>query len=727
MNMPQEQHNMIHRAFYDFINDEVLPLTKLDTKQFWQNVAELVEELGPLNSQLLLERQRLQSQIDEWLKRNKDSFDAAAYQKFLRDINYLVDEGEDFCIATENVDEEIAHVAGPQLVVPLKNARFALNAANARWGSLYDALYGSDLIPQSDGLEIAEAYNPLRGAKVVELAKNFLDDRFPLSEGSHKDVSSYVVYFQHLLAIFPNGDTCGLQNPGQFVALSGSKTAPESVLLQNNGLHVEICLDRSGNIGSTDRAGIQDIVLEAALSTIVDCEDSVSAVDGDDKIEVYRNWLGLIRGDLTAEFKKGKQTLVRRLNVDRHFTGKNGNGYDLPGRSLLLIRNVGHLMCTDLIKDAEGHGAPEGIVDAVVSALIGSLDLEHDRQSPVRNSRSGSIYIVKPKMHGPKEVAFACHLFSRVEELVNLPRNTLKIGIMDEERRTTLNLKACIREAKERVFFINTGFLDRTGDEIHTSMEAGPFLPKQQLKSQAWIKAYENWNVDVGLACGLQNRAQIGKGMWAMPDEMNRMMQEKIAHPLSGANTAWVPSPTAATLHAMHYHQVDVFTEQNKIKHRQPAKLDDILTIATIKDGSELSTQDVERELENNIQGILGYVVRWVDQGIGCSKVPDIHQVGLMEDRATLRISSQHLANWLHHGVCSKAQLLATLERMAAVVDEQNKHAEGYRPMCGNLDNSFAYKAAKALIFDGREQPNGYTEPLLHYYRIQAKNDLFNS
>lgn len=721
MNMPLEQNNTIDQAFYDFINSEVLPLTGLNLDKFWQDLIALVDDLAPVNRQLLATRDRMQAQLDDWHKANRDNFDAAAYQQFLRDIAYLLDEGEDFQISTENVDAEIATLAGPQLVVPVKNARFALNAANARWGSLYDALYGSDVIPQHSGLKPGKKFNPARGTEVVEFAKNFLDEVFPLAEGSHHHVTNYVIYFQHLLAIFSDGASCGLKNPRQYVALNGQKSSPDSIVLRNNGLHVEICFDRKGTIGSKDIAGIEDILMEAALTTIMDCEDSVSAVDAEDKVEVYRNWLGLMQGNLSTTFDKNGEALVRRLNNDRHFTSKEGEPYNLPGRSLLLIRNVGHLMDTDLLQDSRGNFAPEGIVDGVITALIASLDLKKNKQEAIRNSRTGSIYIVKPKMHGPEEVAFSCTLFSRIEAMLGLAENTLKIGIMDEERRTTVNLKACIREAKERVVFINTGFLDRTGDEIHTSMEAGAFLPKAQIKNEPWISAYENWNVDIGLACGLQGRAQIGKGMWAMPDEMQQMMAAKIEHPRAGANTAWVPSPTAAVLHALHYHKVDVFAQQNALKHRPRAKLEDILSIPLMAAGEGLSKEDIQRELENNIQGILGYVVRWIDMGIGCSKVPDIHQTALMEDRATLRISSQHIANWLHHGICGQGQVMQVMEQMAAVVDEQNAATEGYQPMAENLQASVAFQAAKALIFEGLAQTNGYTEPLLHRFRLQAK------
>ncbi|NLQ18258.1 malate synthase G [Marinomonas sp. M1K-6] len=726
MNMPQTKNNsVIHPGFCHFINEEVLPLHAIEPTKFWRDLEQLVADLSPINRQLLATRDALQQQIDQWhLARKGQAMDIKAYEAFLRDIGYLVEEGEDFTITTANVDAEIAHLAGPQLVVPVKNARFALNAANARWGSLYDAFYGTDVISKTGELATSvlvegnRAYNPARGDAVIAKAKEFLDEVFPLESGSHKDVTSYVVYYHHLLAFFKDSHQAGLKQPSQLVAVNGQRSEPEAVLLRNNGLHVEIQFDRNGKNGSKDLANINDILIESALSTIIDCEDSVAAVDAEDKIEVYRNWLGLMQGTLEASFDKDGQQQTRRMNPDRLFTDLDNQEYRLHGRSLLLVRNVGHLMECDLMQDELGNFVPEGIMDAVVTVLIGALDLQRNRG--IRNSRTGSIYVVKPKMHGPEEVAFSCELFARVEQMLNLPENTIKIGIMDEERRTTLNLKECIRQAKSRVFFINTGFLDRTGDEIHTSMQAGPFLPKDQIKNQPWIQAYENRNVDIGLQCGLPGKAQIGKGMWAMPDEMAAMMTAKIAHPKAGANTAWVPSPTAATLHALHYHQVDVFEVQQRIKSRPQASLTDLLTIPTIPDNLTLSSQVIEREIENNVQGLLGYVVRWVEAGVGCSKVPDINNVGLMEDRATLRISSQHLANWLLHGMCSKEQIDEVMQRMARVVDEQNKATEGYRPMSQHA-KSLAFKAAQDLIFKGVIQANGYTEPLLHAYRVKAK------
>ena len=721
MTMPQPKNNsVIQPDFSRFINEEVLPLHQMDANQFWQDFSQLIEDLSPVNRQLLAKRDSLQQQIDDWhLARKGQPMDINEYEAFLRDIGYLVEEGEDFTITTTNVDDEIAKLAGPQLVVPVKNARFALNAANARWGSLYDAFYGTDVIAKSHGLETDKGYNPARGEAVIAKAKAFLDEVFPLENGSHQDVSSYVVYYHHLLAFFDDGSQSGLKQACQLVAVNGQRSEPEAILLRNNGLHVEIQFDRNGVNGAKDKANINDILIESALSTIIDCEDSVAAVDTEDKIEVYRNWLGLMQGTLEASFKKDGEIHTRRMNPDKHFTDLDGQAYPLHGRSLLLVRNVGHLMECDLMQDGLGNFVPEGIVDAVVTSLIAALDLK--KSEGLRNSRTGSIYIVKPKMHGPEEVAFSCELFSRVEDMLGLARNTLKIGIMDEERRTTLNLKECIRAAKERVVFINTGFLDRTGDEIHTSMQAGAFLPKEQIKSQPWIQAYENRNVEIGLACGLSGRAQIGKGMWAMPDEMAAMMEAKLAHPKSGANTAWVPSPTAATLHALHYHQIDVFARQERVKQRTPASLKDLLTVPLIPDNLTLSEQVIEREVDNNIQGLLGYVVRWVEDGVGCSKVPDINNVGLMEDRATLRISSQHLANWLLHGICSPQQVEASMKRMAKIVDDQNQSTPDYRPLLSEQGNSQAFKAAHDLIFKGVIQANGYTEPLLHAYRLKVK------
>ncbi|MDX1489998.1 MAG: malate synthase G [Pseudohongiellaceae bacterium] len=715
--MPLAKNAIINSEFYRFVNEELLPINELDSATFWNELSTIISDLAPVNRQLLNTRDVMQKQIDQWhLEHQGKAFDAKAYEAFLRKIGYIVKQGSDFSISTSNIDKEIATLSGPQLVVPAKNARFALNAANARWGSLYDAMYGTDVIPQNSGLEITPQYNKARGDAVIVKAKEFLDAIFPLERGSHKDVVQYVVYYNHLLAFAADGTTSGLDKPCQFVALSGHRETPEAILLKNNGLHVEIQIDRSDD---KDKAHVKDIIIESALSTIIDCEDSVAAVDAEDKLEVYRNWLGLMDGSLQASFTKDGETLTRCLNPDRKYTAMDGSDYILPGRALLLVRNVGHLMDSDLMQDIDGNLVPEGILDAVVTSLIGAIDLKRTRG--IRNSREGSIYIVKPKMHGPDEVAFSCELFSRVEQLLGLEKNTIKIDIMDEERRTSLNLKECIRMAKERVFFINTGFLDRTGDEIHTSMHAGAFLAKGEIKDQAWIKAYENRNVETGLECGLKGRAQIGKGMWAMPDEMAAMMREKIAHPQAGASTAWVPSPTAATLHALHYHQVDVSAVQEKIRERASAKFSDLLQIPLMKTPITLTRKEITRELENNAQGILGYVVRWIDAGIGCSKVPDINNVGLMEDRATLRISSQHIANWLLHGVCTQAQVDEVLIRMARVVDEQNQDTPGYQAMTGNTKTSQAYLAARDLIFNGVTEPNGYTEPLLHKHRILAK------
>lgn len=716
MSLLQQQQNQIDLGFYDFINNQVLPHTEISPTNFWYDFNSLISDLTPQNVNLLSIRKNMQQQINQW-HRNNPANDPTEYEAFLREIGYLQPEVEDFCIETENVDAEIATMAGPQLVVPVQNARFALNAANARWGSLYDAYYGTDAIAP---LSTESGFDAQRGASVIDAAKTFLDEAFPLNNGSHKDVSSYLVYFQHLLAFFPDGSESGLRSPCQFVAFDGSKHEPKYLLLKNNDLHVGITIDKYGKIGANDIANIDDIEVESALTTIVDFEDSIAAVDAEDKVDAYKNWLGLINGDLSATFKKQDQLITRNMNPDRSYTDKSGCPYNVHGRSLLLVRNVGHLMGTELIKDSAGNNAPEGIVDAVVTSLIASIDLQ--KTSGLRNSRTGSIYIVKPKMHGPDEVAFTNLLFERVEQMLNLPQNTIKMGIMDEERRTTLNLKACIKAAKSRVVFINTGFLDRTGDEIHTSNEAGPFYPKAQIKQQPWIQAYEDNNVQVGLRCGFSGRAQIGKGMWAMPDEMQQMMQQKIAHPQSGANTAWVPSPTAATLHALHYHSVDVFKQQKVIQQQPAAKLRDLLRMPVMPASMVLTEDQIISELENNIQGILGYVVRWVELGVGCSKVPDISNTGLMEDRATLRISSQHIYNWLHHNICNAQQVEQVLQNMASIVDTQNQGVAGYQNMMPNFSNNMAFKAARDLIFKGAQQPNGYTEPLLHEYRLFAKN-----
>jgi malate synthase len=702
-----------------FLRSEVLPGLDLSEEHFWTSLEKIINEFSPKNKTLLGIRESMQGQIDAWHLANPgQEKNLDAYKNFLKEIGYLLEEGGDFKITTENVDREIASIAGPQLVVPVMNARFALNAANARWGSLYDALYGTDMISEENGASRAGAYNPVRGDKVIEFAKNFLDKNFTIDNASYSDVNSFNIKNGRLEISLLNGETTNLINNNQFQGYKGSAEQPAGVLLKNNGLHAEIQIDPDHSVGATDPAGIKDVLLESAITTIQDCEDSVAAVDGEDKVAIYRNWLGLMKGDLKETFIKGGAEMTRSLNPDRNYIAPDGSNLQLSGRSLMLVRNVGHLMTNPAILDQNGDEVPEGILDAMFTICIAMHDLKGN--SHVQNSKAGSIYIVKPKMHGPEEVQFTCDLFSAVEKSLNLNQLTAKIGIMDEERRTTVNLKECIRVAKDRVIFINTGFLDRTGDEIHTSMEAGPMIPKAEMKQQPWILAYEDWNVDSGLETGFKGNAQIGKGMWPMPDEMLNMYKTKIMHPESGANCAWVPSPTGATLHAMHYHQILVSVRQEKLLERAKASLDDILTIPLLSDAKSLSLEDVQKELDNNAQGILGYVVRWVDQGVGCSKVPDINNIGLMEDRATCRISSQHIANWLHHSVCSEDQVMETMKRMAIVVDQQNSGDPSYQPMAPSYDG-IAFTAACNLAMQGRVQPSGYTEPILHAMRLKYK------
>lgn len=708
------------KPLFELVTNEILPDLGITEPTFWRLLEEVIIEMAPKNNRLLLKRHQLQAEINTWHQARSDApHDSDGYKNFLQKIGYLVPEGDNFSITTKNVDEEIAKIAGPQLVVPVNNARYALNAANARWGSLYDALYGSNSIPESDGAHIGNKYNPKRGAKVISFGRQLLDEIVPLVFGTHVEVTGYSVDEGKLNVVLRDGTVTGLVQPEKFVGYNGRSDAPSEILLCNHNLHVLLQIDRNHPIGAIDVANIKDIVLESAVTTIQDCEDSVAAVDGEDKSKVYSNWLGLMRGDLSESFVKGGTEITRQLNPDRHFLDPLGQPITLPGRSMLLVRNVGHLMTNGavLLSDQE---VPEGILDAVITATIALYDLK--QLNKLRNSRCGSMYIVKPKMHGPEEVAFACELFAKVEDVLGLARHTLKIGIMDEERRTTANLKECIRIAKDRLFFINTGFLDRTGDEIHTSMEAGVMVRKADMRLEKWMSAYEDWNVDVGLACGLQGIAQIGKGMWPKPDLMREMLDTKIQHIEAGASTAWVPSPTAATLHALHYHKILVSDRQDAFKHRRSVTLDDILTIPLLGD-QQLTEEDIQAELDNNCQGILGYVVRWINVGIGCSKVPDIDGIGLMEDRATLRISSQHIANWLRHDFVGRTRVLETLKRMATVVDQQNIDDSSYEPMAPDYNNSIAFQTACELVFGGVQHPSGYTEPVLHRRRIALKAD----
>ncbi len=714
-----ELHNLkFSIELADFVDNEMLPGLDISSDDFWLSLSKIFYEFRAENENFLKIREEIQSKIDDW-HINNPNFNFEEYKDFLKSINYLVEEGPDFSVTTDNVDDEIAMIAGPQLVVPVMNARFALNAANARWGSLYDAIYGTDMIDEADGAERTGPYNPIRGNKVIAFAKQFLDQYFSLQEGSYTDAVSLSVSDGNFLVELESGESTLLESVNQFVGFNGVPDSPSAILLKNNNLHVEIQIDRDHSVGVTDPAGIKDVFMESAITTIQDCEDSVAAVDSEDKIQVYRNWLGLMKGDLEETFLKGGKEMTRSLNPDRDYLDPNGNAFSLPGRSTMLVRNVGHLMTNPAILDKDGNEIPEGIMDAMFTVCIAKHDLI--RNSKFQNSRTGSVYIVKPKMHGPDEVAFACKIFTAVEQALDLEAGTVKIGIMDEERRTTVNLKECIRAAQDRVIFINTGFLDRTGDEIHTSMEAGPVVPKRIMKQQTWINAYEDWNVDVGLSCGLKGKAQIGKGMWPMPDEMLEMYQVKIGHPKSGANCAWVPSPTAATLHAMHYHEILVSDQQTEIQKRTHASLDDILQVPLMDNIEELTDKVIQEELDNNAQGILGYVVRWVNQGVGCSKVPDINNIGLMEDRATCRISSQHIANWLHHKIVSEDEIIQSMKKMAEIVDGQNSGDPDYQNMAPDFDN-IAFKAAVDLAIKGRIQPSGYTEPILHSERLNFKS-----
>ena len=702
----------ISKTLFEFINSEAIPGTGIDPDVFWNKFSKFVHELAPINKELIEKREIIQKKIDEWHRSRKGKvLDKEEYISFLKSINYLVEEKEDFQIETSNVDEEISSIPGPQLVVPVDNARYALNAANARWGSLYNALYGTDVIAGN----IEKDWDQERAKKVISFVKSFLDENFPLTESSWTEISKIQVSEEKLI-LFNGSKKVSLKNNDQFIGYNGNKDNPNSILIKNNGLHIDIVIDASTEVGKIDKASISDVVVESALSTIVDNEDSVAAVDSIDKVKCYTNWLGLMKGNLTSNFTKNGKDVVRKLNPDRTYNSKDGGKINLHGRALLLNRNVGHLMTNPSIILKDGSEIPEGIMDAFISTLCALHDFKNKK-----NSRTSSVYIVKPKMHGPEEVAFTNNLFEKVEDTLNIKKYSIKVGIMDEERRTTVNLKECIRQVKNRIVFINTGFLDRTGDEMHTSFEAGPMIFKGDMKKSTWLNAYENWNVDIGLSCGFSGKAQIGKGMWAMPDQMSNMMDQKIIHPKSGANCAWVPSPTAATLHSLHYHKINVFNEQKKIQSRKKAKVNDILEIPKA-DRPNWAVEDINRELENNAQGILGYVVRWVDQGVGCSKVPDINNVGLMEDRATLRISSQHIANWIHHGICDAEQVMKIMKKMAITVDEQNKTDPNYSKMSDNFNNSIAFSAACDLVFKGRIQPSGYTEPLLHQKRLEKKS-----
>jgi len=709
------KNSKVHQALYNFVNLEVLPNLKISGEEFWNSFIESANELSPENRKLLKKRDEIQKKLDDWYKLKNSKINLEEYKKFLHEIDYLVEEKEDFKIETSNVDDEIAKIAGPQLVVPIDNARYAINAANARWGSMYDALYGSDIIDEKNGCEKLKVYNPKRGEKVINEGREFLDQNFSLEDASWKNVKSFIKNKSDLKIILEDKKETYLINKKQFIGYTGNKENLDTIILKNNNLHIEIKTDAYHPIGKLDKANICDIISESAISTIMDLEDSVAAVDADDKVKCYRNWLGIMMGTLETKMQKNGKSFVRKLNPDKEYFDKEDNKKYLHGRSLLLIRNVGHLMTSSAIILDDGSEVPEGIMDAFITVLCAVHDFKLKK-----NSRKNSVYIVKPKMHGPEEVAFADKIFSRVENVLKLNPNTIKMGIMDEERRTTVNLKECIRNAKKRIVFINTGFLDRTGDEMHTSFEAGPMIFKGDMKKSSWLNSYEDWNVDIGLECGFSGKAQIGKGMWAMPDKMKDMLQQKIGHPKAGANCAWVPSPTAATLHVIHYHQVNVFDQQKKLVSRKKANIDNILTIP-IADRPNWSSADIAKEIENNCQGILGYVVRWIDQGVGCSKVPDINNVGLMEDRATLRISSQHIANWLYHEVCTKEQVIEAMKKMAKVVDDQNSKDQNYVAMQNDFDNSIAFKAACELVFEGKVQPSGYTEPILHKKRIEKK------